>query len=914
MENRQPPPTPPTPSTPSSHDELLAETARLRAWLMAASPSGSGFAILDRVGDAVIIVDPQKRVIYLNPTAERDYGVTSADVLGRSLDEIFQCHWPDVGGEAASYQAVREIGHWRGRNSHTRRDGTVVQVESTVSVLPGPGGQPIGVLTSIRDVTTRCAAEDALTENQERLRLALESARIGDWEYDLRTHKTRRSDQHDRIFGYREPVREWNLETFLRHVHKEDRQRVADLMQDVIRHRPGWDLECRIVRPNHEVRWIAVHGIVSCDPDGHPLKLIGVISDISDRKKSEQTLRENEALFSRIIKQAPGGVYVVDDRFRMMSANSLARPTFAAAEPIIGRDFAAILHIQWDDEVAKPLIDIFWHTLETGEPYASSRFTGERKDIGENKTYDWELRRLLLPNGRHGVVCYYADVTASQQLEDALRASEQRATEIVQSISDGFLTMDTDWRITYLSSRGAEMLSALGKTVSSVLGQDFWLEFPDAIGGPIEENYRRAMRDSEPIQFEVFYDPLAAWLEVRAYPSSAGLSIYFLDISERKEAERELAAQSAALLAADQRKDEFLAMLAHELRNPLAPMRNAIEILRSEATSAEERHLAEDLIARQIGNLSRMIDDLLDVSRITEGKIALLRQPVTLQEILNASAAAAHQACIAQGQDLVVSLPDAPLMVNADSTRLEQVFGNLLGNASKYSGCGTRISLIAETSSPNEAVIRVADNGTGIAPELLPRIFDLFVQSSRSLDRAHGGLGIGLTIVQRLVTLHDGTITAHSDGRGKGTEFTIHLPLLSPPAMPPTAPRASSQDHSRRILIVDDNEDAAETMAMLQNLRGHQAKTAFNGPAALDLAAGFLPHVILLDIGLPGMDGYEVARRVRATPALQDAFIIALTGYGSDNDRERCRAAGINEHLTKPADLEILRGWLSSLP
>jgi len=284
-------------------------------------------------------------------------------------------------------------------------------------------------------------------------------------------------------------------------------------------------------------------------------------------------------------------------------------------------------------------------------------------------------------------------------------------------------------------------------------------------------------------------------------------------------------------------------MLAHELRNPLAPLRNAAEILQTAGASADEREQAQHIIGRQLTNMTRMIDDLLDVSRITEGKIELLRRPVALADILIATANAAQSGITAREQELAVSLPAEPIFLNADATRLDQVFGNLLGNASKYSNRGCHISLSAERAAadgiePPEVIVRVRDDGLGIAPELLPRIFDLFVQSTRALDRAYGGLGIGLTLVHRLVELHGGRVEAHSEGLGHGSEFTVRLPILVGPVAPslsvPGSPRASQIP--RRILIVDDNEDSARTMAILQRRRGHDTRTAFTGPDALAAA------------------------------------------------------------------------------
>jgi signal transduction histidine kinase len=384
-----------------------------------------------------------------------------------------------------------------------------------------------------------------------------------------------------------------------------------------------------------------------------------------------------------------------------------------------------------------------------------------------------------------------------------------------------------------------------------------------------------------------------------------------------RQANEKLGRINARLASADRSKDEFLAMLAHELRNPLAPLRNSAEILQSPAASPAEREQALEMIGRQIANMSHMIDDLLDVSRITEGKIELRRQPVALAGIFNSAARTARAAALAADQKLSVDLPEVSIFLDADPTRLEQIVGNLLNNACKYSGHGSSISLSAEVSQStddSEVVIRVKDNGIGIDPELLPRIFDLFVQSSRSVDRSHGGLGIGLTVVSRLVKLHGGTIDAHSQGLGHGTEFTLRLPILTdhvPPLAPPVAatpPQASKRP--LRVLIVDDNRDAAESMAMLQEINGHQTRVAHSGPQALVAALEFIPDVVILDIGLPGMDGYEVAAQLRTVPGLEELFIVALTGYGSATDRQLAESAGFDEHLVKPADLRLLQNWM----
>ena len=390
----------------------------------------------------------------------------------------------------------------------------------------------------------------------------------------------------------------------------------------------------------------------------------------------------------------------------------------------------------------------------------------------------------------------------------------------------------------------------------------------------------------------------------------------FYDISERHRLEDSLVARAADLIRADQSKDEFLAMLAHELRNPLAPLRNAAAVLRTSGADPEANAQAQAILSRQIENMSRMVDDLLDVARITEGKIELRRATVRLDAIVAAAVVIAQPGLDARGQELTIALPSEPVFLDADATRLEQVFGNLLANASKYSSSSGHISITAERvpateRGPAEVAVRVRDDGIGIAPELLPRIFDLFVQATSALDRAYGGLGIGLTLVQRLVKMHGGSVHARSQGLGHGSEFIVRLPVCDAiVTVPEPAPAAPVRDTPRRMLIVDDNEDSARSMDLLQRLRGHDTRIAFTGPDALVIAADFAPEVVLLDIGLPGMDGFEVARQLRAMPPLANTLLVAMTGYGTPEDRANAQAVGIDEYLLKPVDLDLLREWM----
>jgi signal transduction histidine kinase len=367
-------------------------------------------------------------------------------------------------------------------------------------------------------------------------------------------------------------------------------------------------------------------------------------------------------------------------------------------------------------------------------------------------------------------------------------------------------------------------------------------------------------------------------------------------------AEEALRAREQQLHTADRRKDEFLAMLAHELRNPLAPIRNAGELLTRLQPIDPRLQGAAAIVKRQIGQLARLVDDLLDVSRITQGRIELQRRPVDLATVIAEALESVEPLMREKRHEVVLDVRDAPLCVDGDSARLVQCVGNLLANAAKYTDRGGKIRLEAHRDE-SLAVLTVTDNGVGIPHELLPQIFELFVQSDRSLDRSQGGLGIGLSVVKRLIEMHGGDVMASSEGPGHGAKFEIRLPRIEDvPAV--DAPHDAPATAARRVLVVDDNVDAANSLAEILNLSGHQAEPVFNSHDALERSRVLEPDVVLLDIGLPGMDGYEVARRIRSRGS--STRLVALTGYGQTEDVSRAMSAGFDAHLVKPVDLQLL--------
>ncbi len=631
-----------------------------------------------------------------------------------------------------------------------------------------------------------------------------------------------------------------------------------------------------------------------------------------EQKKLDQRLRDQQFYTRSLIESNIDALMTTDPSGIITDVNKqMEALTGCTRDELIGAPFKGYFT---DPERAEAGIDLVLRAKKVTDYELTARARDGRETVvSYNATTFYDRDRKL-----QGVFASARDVTGRKRVEKEL--SEK--ARLLDLSNDAIIVRDLDDRISSWN-KGAENL--YGWTCEEVLGKHLdpllQTEFPRPMEEILAELKSEGQFSGEVIQVGRDGRRVAAlcrWVLDRGTESILTSST---DISARRMLENALAARATDLVRADRSKDEFLAMLAHELRNPLAPLRNAAEILQTPAASSDERAEAQSVIRRQIENMTRMIDDLLDVSRITEGKIELRRQPVALAGILTAAVGVVRPGLLARGQVLSISLLDEPAFLDADATRLEQVFGNLLGNACKYSGAGSHISLSATRlppdglGSPPEVIICVRDDGIGISPELLPHIFDLFVQSTRSLDRAHGGLGIGLTIVQRLVKLHGGSVEARSDGAGRGSEFIVRLPILESAPVSVALPVAVPvlREAPRRILIVDDNEDSTHSMAALQRMRGHETRCAFTGPDAVTAAAAFIPEVVLLDIGLPGMDGFEVARRLRAMPAVSGAFLVAMSGYGSEEDRCHAQTAGFDQYLVKPVDLAALREWLRQL-
>ena len=515
-----------------------------------------------------------------------------------------------------------------------------------------------------------------------------------------------------------------------------------------------------------------------------------------------------------------------------------------------------------------------------------------------------------------GAVNVLVDIT------DRRRAEQARAqlAAIVESSDDAIVSKDLNGIIQNWNAAAQRLF---GYTAEEAVGRHISLIIPaeradeeDKIIARLRAGERvyhfdtvRVRKDGQPVHVSLTISP------VRDETGRiVGASKIARDITDRKQAEERVYDLMARLKEADSKKDEFLAVLAHELRNPLAPLLNALEILKRGEGNGDVLQQVRSTLERQLGQLARLVDDLLDVNRIARGKLELRKGRVELASVVRQAAEASRPLAERAGHDLSVSLPPEPVYLYADPARLTQVFGNLLNNACKYTEPGGRIRLTAVRQG-GEAVVSLKDTGLGIPPDKLAGIFEMFTQIERSLERSQGGLGIGLTLVKRLTEMHGGSVRAYSEGPGRGSEFVVRLPVLveEPKERVPGSAAEQAPVTRLRILIVDDNRDATASLAMLLKLTGNETRTAHDGLEAVEAAATFRPDVALLDIGLPKLSGYDVCRRIREQPWGKGMVLIALTGWGLDEDRRLSRDAGFDHHMVKPVDFDALLSLLAEL-
>jgi len=641
----------------------------------------------------------------------------------------------------------------------------------------------------------------------------------------------------------------------------------------------------------------------------------------AERRRAEAALEETRARLESTIASAEVAVWdwdVAQDRvdgdLRMTELFGLS-PEAGAGAPL-SRYFAAI----HPDDLA-PTEAQLRIALDSGKPYDATfrirTFSG---------AWRWVLARGRVERGPRGPVRLRGviiDATVQKQAEERMLASEERYRTLFDSVDDGVCVIEMlydaagtpcDYRFLEVNpafERHTGLRDAIGHTVRALnpTHEQHWFD-----------TYGRVAATGEPVRFVNEAAGMKRWYDVYAArvgaPGSHRVVVLFTDITERRRTEVELRRLADDLAEQDRLKTEFLATLAHELRNPLAPIRSGLQLMRRTKADPAAVARVQDIMDRQLDHLVHLVDDLLDIARITRGQVDLKPALIDLGEVLNAAVETSMPLIESARHRLDLRLPDTPLTLHADFTRITQVVSNLLNNAAKYTPRGGAIVLAAERDG-DDALIAVSDNGIGIPPEALEDVFKMFTQVSQHAQHIPGGLGIGLSLVRSLVGLHGGSITAASAGAGQGSVFTVRLPLAQPAAATASdaAPAGATGDASRalRVLVVDDNRDAAETLGALVGMMGHEVAVANDGHQALRMMSTMLPQVVFLDIGMPGMSGYEVAQAARRDARLDATWLVALTGWGGEADRARTREAGFDDHLTKPATVAAIEGVLAKL-
>ena len=886
-------------------------------------------AHLDNSPLAVVEFDPAFRIVRWSDAAERLFGWTADELLGRPLTELRWVHEDDVEGTdrvMADMQAGR-----RPRNVHVNRnyckDRTVVLCEWYNSALYDAQGRLTSILSQVLDITQRERAERELRERIARSELIAAGTCDAIWEWDVPNHRVIFSPRWKELRGFGLDEVGDREEEWKSGIHPEDAPRVMAAVQAHFEGKSAFFAEeYRIRCKDGSWKWVLDRGIARRDATGRVVRMAGSESDITERKRADEELsrarrlaEQRAADLQAVLQAVPAAVWIAHDaECRSITGNRTAnewlRLPEGAEASLTAREGVRPTHFK----VCQDGRDLRSEELPVQRAAHGIEIRGFEQEI----VFADGIVRPMLGNatplwdeeGRpRGAVAAFVDITARKQAEQALRDSQ---ADLTRAQAVGHIG---SWRLNTQSNEltwSAENHRIFGIAEGTPLTYETFL----ATVHPDDREYVNRMWQGglrgEPydIEHRLIVDGKVKWVRERAeieFDQDNRLLGGFgttQEITELKMAEE-------ALREADRRKDEFLAILAHELRNPLAPIRNAVEILKLTGIADPIARAARDMIERQLGHMVRLVDDLMDVSRITRGRLALRRERIELAVVLEQAIEASRHHVQCAGHELSWGPLPEPIYLDADPVRLEQVFLNLLTNACKYTKKGGRILLTTERDGM-DVVVKVADTGIGISPEHLPHVFDLFAQGGTGAEQTQGGLGIGLSLVRGLVAMHGGSVEARSDGPGKGSEFLVRLPTLAeqPAAQPPASEERGNlmQAPARRILVADDNTDVVESLAMLLRVTGHEVEIAHDGLEAVELAARFRPDVVLLDIGMPGLDGYAACRRIRQHPWGKNMVIVALTGWSQDGDRGKAEEVGFNGHLVKPVEpsalLRVLNG------
>lgn len=812
-------------------------------------------------------------------------------------------------------------------------------------------GAVLGAVITLADVTRQSEVEQALRLNEERFRSLVQATTQIVWIRDARGARAPDSPSWRAYTG--QSVEAWTGDGWVEALHPDDRERVRAAWLASTAAQTPYEAEYRLRRADGSWRWTVARGHPITGGDGKVREWVGTNTDIHDRRLAERVSQEWRRRLEAILEAGDVGTWTLDLRRQRLTADAnVARlvgmaPTLAPAAPL--RLFLRAVH---PDDVAAVRAGLA-RAIDQGEPYQLVHRI--RRPDGAELTVNVRGRIEVDAGGAPVRLSGVAlDVTRQVETERRLRSSEtarllgeERYRMVLDGVDVGFCIIEMlyddagepcSYRILEANPAFAQhtgLFNAVGKTIDEILPSfdPRWARI-----------YGRVARIGLPVRVEQHSFGLGRWMDVYASrigePARGQVALFLRDVTEERERNDTLQRLADNLADANRRQSEFLATLAHELRNPLAPVRTGLDLLRIGADAPAMLAKVRPMMERQVNHLVHLVDDLLDLARINSGKIELKKREVVLRDVVMRAVEMTQPAIAARRHAFELALADEDTRLFADPTRLAQVIGNLLTNAAKYTLEGGRI-LLAVRRDGDRVIVAVTDSGVGIPAEALPRIFDMFTQVGRHPEQEAGGLGIGLHLVRQMTERHGGTVRADSAGPGQGSRFVVELPVASAmveasrddtvPA-PAAASAGAPEGRPLRILLADDNLDAADLLRDVLQMEGHRVEAVGNGFAALEAAGRVAPDVVLLDIGMPGMNGYEVARRLRAAPAGVDdmrvdvhadgqangqargrpALLVALTGWGAAEDRLKSREAGFDAHLTKPVDLDALRALIAS--
>ncbi|HZY18775.1 MAG TPA: PAS domain S-box protein [Ramlibacter sp.] len=849
-------------------------------------------------------VDVRAGTLYWPPRLRAMFGIAGDGPV--TLDDFFAGLHPDdleatSRAFAAAMDPARRARYDVEYRTVGRDDGLVRWVAANGRAFFDDAGRCVRVLGTAIDISERRTAKLAME-------VALEASRSGTFRWDIRTDGLWWDKALDKLFGLAPGQAVHSLEQFVAMVHPDDRAAVVAQCARCRDEGVDFEMEFRAVHPDGTVRWLYDRGRTFLDANGRAETMTGACVDVTDRKRVAAALRESERFYRRTLESLPGMAFTADadgtcDYLSMQWEAYTGVPT----QRLLGRDWLGSLHA--DDA---PRVASAWNEAVRSRTSFSAEYRLRRHD----GAYEWfQAHARVIGASDELPMRWIGSVQSIQALKEAearLLARERELHSLADNSPDVIARFDPQLRHVFVNAAlerltGLPMALFLGRTNRE-------LGMPGALCEQWDRAILKVFEERRPVsmQFEMEHATGVRHHASRLVPEidEDGRVGHVLgvtrDITEAWHAQD-------ALRRANRQKDEFLGTLAHELRNPLAPLRTGLSLLQRGGGTPEEQRVRQ-IMDRQIDHMVRMVDELLDVARISQGKVVLRREPLRVQMLLEHAVDASRPLLDGHGHTLVWTGADPHWSVHGDITRLVQVVCNLLNNAAKYTPPGGSIRLAAALDGP-DVLVTVEDDGIGIPPEQLAGVFDRFVQVEQHREHAQGGLGIGLSVVRSLVEMHGGRVEAQSAGPGSGSRFLVWLPRVQAPVQPPpdaggTRPVAAGP--RRTVLIVDDNRDAAETLGMVVEMSGHAAHLAGDGPTALELAAAHRPALVFLDLGLPGMNGLEVASRLRQLPGWT-GILVALTGRGTEEDRARTLAAGFHLHLTKPVDVHAVEQSLAAL-